>query len=280
MHHSALVQETSASNEGPSEPPERGDASIGHGAMLDVLYSMCFTCCTAALTGSTGYSMLTESTRQRCSTVVMNLPQGQAQADALVRALGDEKNLVLIENTVRRCAHAVADGWMEAVPMPVLIGGVTVMGFTMCSQNYYYWSLGVDGKLGLPKGLLKALGLDGANGSGSPAKDTCSKDEEPPKDAEAKVDGPMGGTTAVMAADALSENNLIKKLKIENLALLKRVAALDQEVAALDQANQALLERIARTVSTEMFKKTLDFGRKDVGHTDLPKEASDEDRQI
>ena len=83
-----------------------------------------------------------------------------------------------------------------------------------------------------------------------------------------------------MAADALSENNLIKKLKIENLALLKRVAALDQEVAALDQANQALLERIARTVSTEMFKKTLDFGRKDVGHTDLPKEASNEDWQI
>ena len=83
----------------------------------------------------------------------------------------------------------------------------------------------------------------------------------------------MGGTTAVMAADALSENNLIKKLKIENLALLKRVAA-------LDQANQALLERIARTVSTEMFKKTLDFGRKDVGHTDLPKEASNEDWQI
>ena len=70
-------------------------------------------------------------------------PKGQAQADALVRALGDEKNLVLIENTVRRCAHAVADGWMEAVPMPVLIGGVTVMGFTMCSQNYYYWSLGM-----------------------------------------------------------------------------------------------------------------------------------------
>ena len=73
----------------------------------------------------------------------------------------------------------------------------------------------------------------------------------------------MGGTTVVMAADALSEN---KKLKIENLALLKR--------------KEALLERIARTVSTEMFKKTLDFGRKDVGHTDLPKEASDEDRQI
>ena len=48
----------------------------------------------------------------------------------------------------------------------------------------------------------------------------------------------MGGTTAVMAADALSEN---KKLKIENLALLKRVAALDQEVAALDQENQVLL---------------------------------------
>jgi hypothetical protein len=248
--------------------------------MLDVLYSMCFTCCTAALTGSTGYSMLTESTRQRCSTVVMNLPQGQAQADALVRALGDEKNLVLIENTVRRCAHAVADGWMEAVPMPVLIGGVTVMGFTMCSQNYYFWSLGMDGKLGLPKGLLKALGLDGANGSGSPAKDTCSKDEELPKDAEAKVDGPMGGTTAVMAADALSENNLIKKLKIENLALLKRVAALDQEVAALDQANQALLERIARTASTVGLKKSLDFGTKDVGKTDLPKEASNEDWQI
>ena len=277
MHHSALVQETSASNEGPSEPPERGDASIGHGTMLDVLYSMCFTCCTAALTGSTGNSMLTESTRQRCSTVVMNLPQGQAQADALVRALGDEKNLVLIENTVRRCAHAVADGWMEAVPMPVLIGGVTVMGFTMCSQNYYYWSLGVDGKLGLPKGLLKALGLDGANGSGSPAKDTCSKDEELPKDAEAKVDGPMGGTTVVMAADVLSES---KKLKIENEKLKIKKLALLKRVAALDQANQALRERIARTVSTEMFKKTLDFGRKDVGHTDLPKEASDEDWQI
>ena len=221
--------------------------------------------------------MLTESTRQRCSTVVMNLPQGQAQADALVRALGDEKNLVLIENTVRRCAHAVADGWMEAVPMPVLIGGVTVMGFTMCSQNYYYWSLGVDGKLSLPKGLLKALGLDGANGSGSPAKDTCSKDEEPPKDAEAKVDGPMGGTTVVMAADVLSES---KKLKIENEKLKIKKLALLKRVAALDQANQALLERIARTVSTEMFKKTLDFGRKDVGHTDLPKEASDEDWQI
>lgn len=217
--------------------------------------------------------MLTESTRQRCSTVVMNLPQGQAQADALVRALGDEKNLVLIE----KIAHAVADGWMEAVPMPVLIGGVTVMGFTMCSQNYYYWSLGVDGKLGLPKGLLKALGLDGANGSGSPAKDTCSKDEEPPKDAEAKVDGPMGGTTAVMAADALSEN---KKLKIEILALLKRVAARDQEVAALDQENQVLRERIEESVSTVGLKKTLDFGTKDVGKTDLPKEASNEDWQI
>jgi len=80
----------------------------------------------------------------------------------------------------------------------------------------------------------------------------------------------MGGTTAVMAADALSEN---KKLKIENLALLKRVAA-------LDQANQALLERIARTASTEVFKETLDFGRKDFGNTDLPEEASNEDWQI
>ena len=166
--------------------------------------------------------------------------------------------------------------------MPVLIGGVTVMGFTMCSQNYYYLSLGMDGKLDpskamtKAKGLLKALGLDGANGS-SPAKDTCSKDEEPPKDAEAKVDGPMGGTTVVMAADVLSES---KKLKIENEKLKIKKLALLKRVAALDQANQALLERIARTVSTEMFKKTLDFGRKDVGHTDLPKEASDEDWQI
>ena len=231
--------------------------------MLNVLYSMCVTCCTAALTGSTGNSMLTESTRQRGSTVVMNVYQGQAQADALVRALGDEQNLVMIENTVRRCAHAVANGWMEAVPMPVLIGGVT---FTVCSQNYYYWSLGMDGKLGPPKGLLKALGLDGANGSG-PAKDTCSKDEEPPKDAEAKVDGPMGGTTAVMAADALSEK---KKLKNENLPLLERVAA-------LEQANQAF----AGPVSTAMFKGLQKvFDTKDVGNTDLPKQASNEDWQI
>ena len=267
-----LVQEISASNEGPSQPPEPGDASIGHGTMLDVFYSMCFTCCTAALTGSTVNSMLTELTRQRGSTVVMNLHQGQTQADALVRALGDEKNLVMIENTVRRCAHAVAEGWMDAVPMPVFIGGVTVMGFTMCSQNYYYWSLGMDGKLGLPKGLLKALGLDGANGSG-PAKDTCSKDEEPPKDAEpeAKVDGAMGGTAAVMAANALSEK---EKLKIENLALLERVAA-------LEQANQALLARIKGLVSTAMFKETAKvFDTKDVGNTDLPKEASNEDWQI
>ena len=327
-----LVQEISASNEGPSQPPEPGDASIGHGTMLDVFYSMCFTCCTAALTGSTVNSMLTELTRQRGSTVVMNLHQGQTQADALVRALGDEKNLVMIENTVRRCAHAVAEGWMDAVPMPVFIGGVTVMGFTMCSQNYYYWSLGMDGKLGLPKGLLKALGLDGANGSG-PAKDTCSKDEEPPKDAEARVAGPMGGTTAVMAADALSEKKKLKienlallervaalettavmaadalsekeKLKIENLALLERVAALEttavmaadalsekeklkienlallERVAALEQANQALLARIKGLVSTAMFKETANvFATTDVGNTDLPKEASNEDWQI
>ena len=209
--------------------------------------------------------MLTESTRQRGSTVVMDFYQGQA--NALVRALGDEKNLLVIENAARRCAHAVADGWMEAVPMPFIIGGVT---FTFCSQNYYYWSLGLDGKLGLPKELLKALGLDGANGSG-PAKDTCSKDEEPPKDAEAKVDGPMGGTTAVMAADALSEK---EKLKIENLALLERVAA-------LEQANQALLARIKGLVSTAMFKETANvFATTDVGNTDLPKEASNEDWQI
>ena len=242
--------------------------------------------------------MLTESTRQRGSTVVMDFYQGQA--NALVRALGDEKNLLVIENAARRCAHAVADGWMEAVPMPFIIGGVT---FTFCSQNYYYWSLGLDGKLGLPKELLKALGLDGANGSG-PAKDTCSKDEEPPKDAEpeAKVDGAMGGTAAVMAADALSEK---EKLKIENLALLERVAALEttavmaadalsekeklkienlallERVAALEQANQALLEHIEGLVSTAMFKETAKvFDTKDVGNTDLPKEASNEDWQI
>ena len=211
--------------------------------------------------------MLTESTRQRGSTVVMDFYQGQA--NALVRALGDEKNLLVIENAARRCAHAVADGWMEAVPMPFIIGGVT---FTFCSQNYYYWSLVLDGKLGLPKELLKALGLDGANGSG-PAKDTCSKDEEPPKDAEpeAKVDGAMGGTAAVMAANALSEK---EKLKIENLALLERVAA-------LEQANQALLARIKGLVSTAMFKETANvFATTDVGNTDLPKEASNEDWQI
>lgn len=202
--------------------------------------------------------MLTESTRQRGSTVVMDFYQGQA--NALVRALGDEKNLLVIENAARRCAHAVADGWMEAVPMPFIIGGVT---FTFCSQNYYYWSLGLDGKLGLPKELLKALGLDGANGSG-PAKDTCSKDEEPPKDAEpeAKVDGAMGGTAAVMAADALSEK------EIENLALLERVAA-------LEQANQALLDQL---VATKMFKGTAKvFEAKGVGNTDLPEEASNDD---
>eukprot|EP00964_Phaeocystis_antarctica_P089909 scaffold57442_cov70-Phaeocystis_antarctica.AAC.8 len=254
-----------------------------------MLYSMCVACCTAALTGSTGNSMLTESTRQRGSTVVMDFYQGQA--NALVRALGDEKNLLVIENAARRCAHAVADGWMEAVPMPFIIGGVT---FTFCSQNYYYWSLGLDGKLGLPKELLKALGLDGANGSG-PAKDTCSKDEEPPKDAEpeAKVDGAMGGTAAVMAANALSEK---EKLKIENLALLERVAALEataamaadalsekeienlallERVAALEQANQALLDQL---VATKMFKGTAKvFEAKGVGNTDLPEETSNDD---
>jgi hypothetical protein len=71
----------------------------------------------------------------------------------------------------------------------------------------------------------------------------------------------------------LASSHVICGKAIEILALLKRVAALDQE-------NQALLERIEETVSTEVLKKTLDFGRKDVGHTDLPKKASNEDWQI
>ena len=66
----------------------------------------------------------------------------------------------------------------------------------------------------------------------------------------------------------------VEKLKIENLALLERVAA-------LEQANQALLEHIEGLVSTAMFKETAKvFDTKDVGNTDLPKEASNEDWQI
>ena len=99
--------------------------------------------------------------------------------------------------------------------------------------------------------------------------------------------------TAVMAADALSEK---EKLKIENLALLERVAALEataamaadalsekeienlallERVAALEQANQALLDQL---VATKMFKGTAKvFEAKGVGNTDLPEEASNDD---
>ena len=226
-------------------------------------------CSAAAHTSSPAQKMnpltSTKLMRQRGATfTAMMLFSPEAQADAVIHALADAKNLPEIE----RIAKACADGVMDAMPTERIISGITVTMF--CAGCYYYASEGMAGAL-KRQDLLKALGLSGANDPTDTGM--CSEDDKPPEDPEhnkgalatdvtakpedekPKIDSPAENNKLMIENSKLLtennklltennklviENNKLKSLKIENHeALLQRVAALEQENKMLKVSVQA-----------------------------------------